>query len=974
MNNNFSELISSTYRIIGEIGAGGGGVVYLAEHLRLNKKVVLKVDKRSISAKPEVLRREVDALKDLSHTYIPQVYDFIIENETVYTVMDYIEGESLDRPLKRNEKFSQAQIVQWTCQLLEALSYLHSRPPHGILHADIKPANIMIKPQGDIVLIDFNIALALGEEGAVAVGRSFGYASPEHYEFSNADNTRSNSSFNNDISFKKQDEFDDVTILGDETQFSKDVSSTPNQILKENSSSSKSGKDSILLDVRSDIYSLGATMYHMITGKRPPKDIKENKDAFNIDYNSAIVNIVKKAMQTDPNMRYQSADEMLFDLENLREKDSRTKRYKRTKWATIFLLSVIFGVGLVSVFTGQRILERLQNSYVLSEYSANYLEAGDVQNAVKYALDALPKEGGIFDIPLTANAQKALTNALNIYDLDDGFEAYGVLELPSAPLQLEISPNAETAIAVYAGEMTVFELDNISIIKTFSMEKSALAQAKYIDENTIVYSSPTGIKFYSLSERKELWSKEKATYISISEDRQTLATVYKDESTVYVYDVATGNMLKTIDLEGKKQSITVNDSFVDPGGNILALNEDGTLLGMSFSDGSVVVFDIYNSENNIEIFDDTSTYSYFQGDFHNEFFAFSATNEDNSVFAVIDTLNAVQTGGFSSEYPFSVKTDENGIYLQTENILVEIDPLTGDQIPLVNMAENITNFVYDGNHTLVSAKDSLTFFNRNAQPIKTPKNILGSSLMQIEGNFALSSSMDSSNINIVKLQNHVDAEIFSYDPSYLHNEARISADGSTIMLFSYTGFKLFDIDGEVIKDFIIPNAEQIYDQQYRRDEQGSRLDVIYNDGTIHGYSAETGELLYEEKGEKPDLSLHEEFFTSKLRIESPLHETPKAYDIETGKLIKELEKDDYLTYVTEVGAYVITEYISEDSERYGLLLNENCETLAYLPYLCDVVDEELIFDYPIGNLRKSRIYNIGELVELAHIEIEGSVD
>ena len=170
-----AQIIAGTYEILEEIGAGGGGIVYRGRHLRLGKTVVLKADKRTLSARPEALRREVDALKNLSHTYIPQVYDFVEESGTVYTVMDYIEGESLDKLLGREERVPQAQLVRWARQLLEALCYLHSRPPHGILHSDIKPANIMLTPEGDIRLIDFNIALALGEEGAVRVGFSQGY-------------------------------------------------------------------------------------------------------------------------------------------------------------------------------------------------------------------------------------------------------------------------------------------------------------------------------------------------------------------------------------------------------------------------------------------------------------------------------------------------------------------------------------------------------------------------------------------------------------------------------------------------------------------------------------------------------------------------------------------------------------------------------------------------------------------------------
>ena len=171
-----SKVIAGIYEIENRIGAGGGGIVYLGRHLRLQQPVVLKEDKRTLSTGMEKLRREVDMLKGLSHTYIPQVYDFVQENGAVYTVMEFIEGESLDKLIDRNQFPSQSWVIKWACQLLEALSYLHSRPPHGILHGDIKPANIMLRPNGDVCLIDYNIALALGEDGAVRVGFSRGYA------------------------------------------------------------------------------------------------------------------------------------------------------------------------------------------------------------------------------------------------------------------------------------------------------------------------------------------------------------------------------------------------------------------------------------------------------------------------------------------------------------------------------------------------------------------------------------------------------------------------------------------------------------------------------------------------------------------------------------------------------------------------------------------------------------------------------
>ena len=135
------QIIASTYEVLRKLGAGGGGNVYLVRHLRLDKQVVLKADKRQVTTSPELLRREVDVLKNLKHPNIPQVYDFFVEDDTVYTVMDYVEGESLDKALQRGEHFSQAQVIQWAIQLLQALAYLHSPthgdPPKGYLHSDI---------------------------------------------------------------------------------------------------------------------------------------------------------------------------------------------------------------------------------------------------------------------------------------------------------------------------------------------------------------------------------------------------------------------------------------------------------------------------------------------------------------------------------------------------------------------------------------------------------------------------------------------------------------------------------------------------------------------------------------------------------------------------------------------------------------------------------------------------------------------
>ena len=148
--------LSDTYQIIRKLGEGGGGIVYLAYHKRLRKEVVLKQIKgRRLSVADK--RQEVDILKNLNHSYLPQVLDFLTIDHEVYTVMSYIPGKSFRQLLKEKRRFSQGELIRYGMQICSALNYLHSQNP-PVIHGDIKPANIMLTPQGNICLIDFNIS------------------------------------------------------------------------------------------------------------------------------------------------------------------------------------------------------------------------------------------------------------------------------------------------------------------------------------------------------------------------------------------------------------------------------------------------------------------------------------------------------------------------------------------------------------------------------------------------------------------------------------------------------------------------------------------------------------------------------------------------------------------------------------------------------------------------------------------------
>lgn len=938
-----SEIIASTFEVINKIGSGGGGVVYLANHLRLNKQVVLKADRRKISTPPELLRREVDVLKDLSHPYIPQVYDFFAEGEVVYTVMDYVDGESLDRPLKRGERFSQPQVIQWAIQLLQALEYLHSpthgTPPRGYVHSDVKPANLMRRANGDICLIDFNISLALGEDSVI--GASAGYASPEHYGL--------------DYSFSG-----DTATMKQETQTMDDRTATMTM---------PGIRRKIRPDVRSDIYSTGATLYHLLSGRRPAKDALEVAPLSEMEVSPQIARMIAKAMAPNPQDRYQTASEMLWELEHLRENDIRTIRHKRRVKTTVAALAVMFLLGGLLTFTGLKQMERAQAAgKAAAEMAEQALSAvsgsesayrnGDIPGAIRLAMDALTLESSPYEAP----AQKALTDALGVYDLSDGFRPARTLPLPSAPLKAVLSPEGSRAAAMVSGKLLVFDTASGEKLAELPAEASALSEAVFAGEDRILYAGEGALRAYDLAAGRELWSGKAATGIALSADGSTAAAVYKDENMAAVYDAATGEVRQAVTFGERRQSVIANDVFADPEDGLFALSSTGRWLAVSFSDGSLEIFDLQDSAGDLSIFD-AAEYTHFEGGFYGPYLAFSAAGPEESVFAVIDAEAQVQTGGFASANPFRVQADEDGILVATENILVRLDPETGEQEELAYTEGDITGFAHHGGYTLTALSDSFGFYDEAAVLVEQRDGLCD--FTAIAGETALTADRNTPCLRILQMERHPEAQIFAYDRSYVHDEARISREGN-VLLYRYDGFRLYAPDGGILKEEALPDPEQVYDQQFRREAGGEYLEVIYNNGTSLCYSATDGRLQEERAGTPPDGSLDEEFITDRLRITAPLHGTPKVYDLESGALVRMLEEDDYLAYAAQVDGGIMTEYITARGERYGLLLNEDCETLARLPGLCDVTEDgTLVFDDNRGNLRESRIYSLQELMAFA---------
>lgn len=308
------DIIDGMYQVMQEIGKGGTGVIYLGYHLRLQKQIVIKRIKDHYTDSLNV-RGEADILKRLHHMYLPQVYDFLTVGQSVYTVMDYIPGCDLQYYLDQRAKFNEEMVMRWLRQLCEVLDYLHTQKPR-ILHSDIKPGNIMITPEGNVCLIDFNISLD-GTEGKQLQGLSAYYAAPEQY------------------------------------QCAAEIRST--------------GHSSLDLDERMDLYSLGAVFYTILTGYYPnPKSGRPcPAEMTDTAYSTGLKKIIDKATEYERDRRFKTAREMLRALNCMEKLDPQYRRIERLQIIAGLSYGVCAAAALLLIYGGVKLWQQdaWQQSY-----------------------------------------------------------------------------------------------------------------------------------------------------------------------------------------------------------------------------------------------------------------------------------------------------------------------------------------------------------------------------------------------------------------------------------------------------------------------------------------------------------------------------------------------------------------------------------------------------------------------------------
>lgn len=271
-------IIDGKYEVLREVGRGGMSIVYLAMDLRINKQWAIKVLSKNGVQDFEIVKQgliaEANLLKKMDHPNLPRIIDLIDTDDSFIIIMDYIEGESLNHILDQYGAQPEEKVLKWAKQLCDVLGYLHTRTP-AIIYRDMKPANVMLRPNGSITLIDFGIAREFKETNladTTCLGTR-GYAAPE--QFGGMGQT----------------------------------------------------------DARTDIYCLGVTLYNLVTNLNPAEPPYEIKPIREVDskLSKGLEYVIEKATLRDPELRYQSIAEMLYDLENLDKTEKKANKAAKSK-------------------------------------------------------------------------------------------------------------------------------------------------------------------------------------------------------------------------------------------------------------------------------------------------------------------------------------------------------------------------------------------------------------------------------------------------------------------------------------------------------------------------------------------------------------------------------------------------------------------------------------------------------------------
>ena len=315
--------------------------------------------------------------------------------------------------------------------------------------------------------------------------------------------------------------------------------------------------------MRSDIYCLALTLYYLLTGKNPrissdkaPKSIEDFAlEPLSADKLSApFAEILARAMEPDPEERYQSAAEMLADIDMLRCNDPRSRRLRRARAIVSAASCVVFAAGMFVSYVGMKRSDTEKTSLAHADESVTLMSKGDRAGALKEALAGLPAKNMLFSPGYLAKPRLALSSAAGVYDLRGGFADTMRVKLPGIPSFVRLSPDGRAGAAVCAGKLAVFSAEDGSILAELETEDSYpyLAEAGFIDNDTIAYAGKDCLTVYEISSGKVRFTGDRCSSVAVSADGKKVAGIYPGWSVAFMYDTESGSET-IIDLGGWRQ-------------------------------------------------------------------------------------------------------------------------------------------------------------------------------------------------------------------------------------------------------------------------------------------------------------------------------------------------------------------------------------------------------------------------------------
>lgn len=403
---------NDTYEIKSIIGKGGMSTVYLAEHKRLHTRWAMKEVRKQQGTRFDFLA-ESNILKRLQHPMLPRIVDIFEDRDCIYIVEDFVEGITLDGLLKQQKKVDEPQGLQWLRDLCGVLTYLHGQRPHPIIYRDMKPSNIMLQPDGSLKLIDFGIAREYKQESnadTTYIGTK-GYAAPEQF-----------------------------------------------------------GKAQT--DARTDIYSLGVTMYHLLTGKSPYEPPYQFVLVRQLvpELSHGIEYILNKCVQSEPADRYQTVDELVDDLDHIYRFDRAWQKYQNAKRIRVAVVAVMLAASVGLMVGGQVVMGQEKEA----AYSSLLAQASELYTTDYDGMVALLDEARTL-YPERMDADRQQTYALYLNGkwqdcIDFGSDAlqnYGEdiqIRLSMASAQFELGEYEDAAEGfAQGGELSVDNLRDYAV-------------------------------------------------------------------------------------------------------------------------------------------------------------------------------------------------------------------------------------------------------------------------------------------------------------------------------------------------------------------------------------------------------------------------------------------------------------------------------------------------------------------------------